>query len=348
MNRTHEKLQDGAEMRVSARRLTLKRLLPVAWLAMCYWMPSEVWAACTSSGGVVPYSIPGYTATINPGVGLGERLDTRNLVLTYPGSATVSVTCSPSVGVVRYTMLGTVGAYSTYLTRVPGVGMRVSFTGGSPAGFWPVSIDRGSSTQGSFNKTTSITVELIKIGAITTSGTVTGQFATNYFQNGAYQAATISVSGIINIVPAVPTCKVQSPPPVQLGSFELKQFTGVNSVTQAQPLTLTLTCSGGAVGSKTRVYTTLTDQSAPGNRSDKLTLSKESTATGLGIQVLNGTTVIKYGADSSAAGNTNQWYAGETANGTFTIPLTARYIQTADRVTPGTAMGRATFTMSYQ
>jgi type 1 fimbria pilin len=98
----------------------------------------------------------------------------------------------------------------------------------------------------------------------------------------------------------------------------------------------------------TSVYTTLTDQTNPANQSNTLSLSASSTASGIGIQVLNGNTVISYGPDSSVVGNPNQWLAGSTGNGTFNIPLTARYAQTAPTVKPGTANGIATFTMSYQ
>jgi type 1 fimbria pilin len=92
----------------------------------------------------------------------------------------------------------------------------------------------------------------------------------------------------------------------------------------------------------------LTDLTNPANESDTLSLARGSTASGVGIQVLSGTTVIKYGPDSAAAGNTNQWQAGSTGNGTFNIPLTARYVQTGPKVTAGSANGLVTFTMNYQ
>jgi len=97
-------------------------------------------------------------------------------------------------------------------------------------------------------------------------------------------------------------------------------------------------------------HVTLTDATNTGNRSNVLTLSPDSQAKGVGIEVLKGDTVLAYGPDSNATGNLNQWHAGTISTGmsTFSIPLTARYVQTDPVVTPGSANGRATFTMSYQ
>jgi hypothetical protein len=39
-------------------------------------------------------------------------------------------------------------------------------------------------------------------------------------------------------------------------------------------------------------------------------------------------------ATSKSIGNTNQWLAYQTGNGSFAIPLTARYVQTAPNTTP--------------
>jgi len=111
-----------------------------------------------------------------------------------------------------------------------------------------------------------------------------------------------------------------------------------------------LQCSGGDPNTSTNAYVTLTDATNPTNTSQVLSLTPTSQASGVGVQILNGTTVLGYGPDSAAPGNTNQWYAGNIAVGTsrFTIPLSARYVQTGATVTPGTANAQATFTMSYQ
>jgi type 1 fimbria pilin len=69
-------------------------------------------------------------------------------------------------------------------------------------------------------------------------------------------------------------------------------------------------------------------------------------ATGVGVQLANGkvsdtspTFLLFSGVQSFTMVNNNET--------TLTIPLVARYIQTADSVTPGKADATATFTLNY-
>ncbi|RQV53140.1 hypothetical protein DF024_35830 [Burkholderia cenocepacia] len=107
------------------------------------------------------------------------------------------------------------------------------------------------------------------------------------------------------------------------------------------------TVTGGTRGATTRMFTTLTDASHSGNRSDVLGLTPGPTAKGVGVRIMNQSTRVSYGPDSSAAGNPNQWFVTETGNQGVDIPLTAHYVRTGN-VTAGTADAVATFTMSYQ
>lgn len=148
--------------------------------------------------------------------------------------------------------------------------------------------------------------------------------------------------------PLKPTCSVSTPSvPINLGAVAATQFRGVGSVAGSASRDIQLQCAGGTGGSQD-VLLTLTDQTQPANRSDRLTLTGDSTATGVALQLLHGNAVLSYGADSNSPGNPNQWQAGSTGNGTFQIALTARYLQTEPMVHPGTANGLATFTLSYR
>ena len=154
-----------------------------------------------------------------------------------------------------------------------------------------------------------------------------------------------------NIRPLVPACKVTTPSvAVPLGRIPTYAFKGVGTTTNSQPFEIRLQCSGGTQGAVTRMYMTLTDGSNWANRSAVLSLSSNSKASGIGIQLQRGTddSVISYGPDSSQSNNPNQWFVGQFGNDAVTIPFKARYIQTASQVTPGAADGLATFTMSYQ
>ncbi|WP_230954215.1 fimbrial protein [Burkholderia stagnalis] len=340
----------------------MKKLIRACLLAPVFAMPCLVWAGqciMKPTGGVESsnpyvYNLPGFDpGAFDPNVPDGTVIDKRSLAVNTTTSGWY--TCLPEI--YRIVFRGTTAAIgkapgngTTYSTGISGVGMRFSLSGPNAIkGYWPVFqyYQPGIASAPIGTTPLNIDVELVKVGAITAGGAITGEVA-GYF--GHYgQIASIRVGGGIIIQPKVPTCRVTNPAiTVPLGSMPASTFTGVGSVSPSKPFNIALQCSGGETGTVTNVYTTLTDHNNPGNVSDTLSLATDATATGIGIQVLNGSTVIKYGPDSSATGNTNQWKAGEAGNGTFTIPLTARYIQTASKVTPGTADGLATFTMSYQ
>ncbi len=150
-------------------------------------------------------------------------------------------------------------------------------------------------------------------------------------------------------LPARPTCRVNTRAlDMPLGDIAIERFGAVGSTAGSVTGNVSMTCSGGGTGTTREVFMTLTDQTAPSNRSDRLSLTTDSTAQGIGIQMLRNGTLIRYGADSATVGNTNQWRVGAYGNSTFTIPLSARYVRTAQDISPGTAKGRATFTMAYR
>lgn len=232
-----------------------------------------------------------------------------------------------------------------YDSGISGIGYRLKFTssGSCTKVWWPSSCtDSWSGTMG----THSLLVELVKTGPITTGGTLSGIFAE--WKVGAEQYLRYSWRGSVTVKPVIPTCKVATPSiPVPLGTIPASKFSGVGSTSKSESFNIALQCSGGDAGRTTDIHLTLTDQTAPSNRTAVLSLTSGSTAQGLGIQVKSGTTLISYGPDSAAQDNPNRWYAGAAANGTFLIPLSASYVQTGATVKGGSANGRATFTMSY-
>lgn len=103
-----------------------------------------------------------------------------------------------------------------------------------------------------------------------------------------------------------------------------------------------LSCQPGA-----NVFVTLTDATNPGNTTNNLTLTGDSTASGVNLRVLDSNgSPVSFGPDSAASGTTNQWLVGPSAS-TTSIPLTAQYVSTGN-VSPGTVKGLMTFTLSYQ
>lgn len=138
------------------------------------------------------------------------------------------------------------------------------------------------------------------------------------------------------------TCSVQPTPPVSLPNIGTGALASVGTTAGARAFSLSLSCTSGA-----KVYITLTDSVNQANRSNTLQLTADSTAKGVGVQVLNGSSPVSFGADSAVVGNTNQWLIGSSPNGTLQVPLTARYISTGT-VSAGSVKALATFTMAYQ
>ncbi|WP_330996816.1 fimbrial protein [Burkholderia stagnalis] len=343
----------------------MKRFIYACLLAVTLAMPGWAWALCsatTPSGGYwgpwmtgepkpMVYTAPSFNVSFNPNVPNGTLLFSEQIdfVATEGGR----VFCQGGFGGVyhhRWMGVQVPGYPNVYSTPIPGVGYSIQWALNSR--YWDTYDNLGTidTIMVPPGKTSSLRIRFFKTGPITSGGVISGELGRMSAYGGA-QGPLLSwrFGGGIVVQPQVPTCRVTTPAiTVPLGSMPASTFTGVGSVSPSKPFNIVLQCSGGETGTVTNVYTTLTDHTNPGNVSDTLSLASDATATGIGIQVLNGSTVIKYGPDSSATGNTNQWKAGTTGNGTFTIPLTARYIQTAPKVTAGTADGLATFTMSYQ
>ncbi|MGU0693178.1 fimbrial protein [Pseudomonas aeruginosa] len=116
---------------------------------------------------------------------------------------------------------------------------------------------------------------------------------------------------------------------------------------ESASFSLSLSCDAGV-----SVYATMTDASNPTNTEDFLKLGIGSTASGVGIRIFkNGeANPVKFGPDSSAIGNLNQWYVGRSnSNNTpFVIPFLARYYKTSDKVGTGSVRASSTITFSYQ
>ncbi|HBY9716921.1 TPA: type 1 fimbrial protein [Klebsiella aerogenes] len=302
-----------------------------------------------------------YTATINgfnpppfdPGAfSIGQTIYT----------AVGNVTINNANGEATYTCTGTqerlyMSGYGTptnsvYPTSIPGVGIKMSDDG---ANYYPMTgpyLPNESSLHPiiGWKLTYPIYFTLIKTGEISTGGQLQGPVLKYTVGNaGGQMLKEVSWSEPVDIRPTIPSCVVQNTSiSVPLGNVPATIFSGVGTYSSSVPFDIVLSCSGGSTGSYTDAYVTITDSTNPGNRSNILSLTSDSGAKGIGIQILAGSTLINYGPDSSVVGNTNQWSAGRISQGTssFVIPLTARYVQTGN-IIPGEAVGIATFTMSY-
>ena len=190
----------------------------------------------------------------------------------------------------------------------------------------------------------------MKTGPITQMGVLEDLRATTVLPAGDnYLHETWNSVGTLTVDPGKPTCKVTTPTrSVSLLPVPKSKLNAIGTVTAAEDFTLGMSCSGGDTGKTLGIFAVLTDQSAPDNRSDVLSLSNGSSATGVGIQILRNGSPLAYGPDSTASTAQNRWKVGTYGNVNVTIPLSARYIQTDSVVTAGTVNARATFTVSYE
>jgi len=244
---------------------------------------------------------------------------------------------------------GTPDSKKVYPTNIPNIGIRMYDRDG---GAFP--IDYGFTNVGDFwwqDSTIPRTIELIKTGNITEGGVLSGAYARS--TNGSAAGELLiefRFEQPILVTPKAPTCTVTTPRiPVQM-TTSTTAFTGVGATASARNFSIGLACSGGLTGTAVNAYVTLTDATTPGNRSTTLSLTPDSKASGVGIQILKDNVALAYGPDSSALDNPNRWWAGRVKQGEsgLVIPLQARYVQTEPRITPGAANANASFTMSYQ
>lgn len=315
---------------------------------------------------VTVLTAPPPPVAINPNAPVGTVLwDSVKNYYTLQGQGPIPACAAGQTGSITYAGTQPYLGNHIYSSGIPGIGIKFYTYNthecypGTPGPLWPVTCKISpyniNNVNGTYTYGIQMGVTLIKTGNIdptrlSFSGAFATSMTTEYPLGNPF--ATYVWSGAFTIVPQSPTCSVTTPSvTVPLGSVLRKTFTGVGSTSTAVPFNLQVTCAGGVAGSSSKIYVTLTDAANPGNTSQVLSLTPGSTtATGIGIQVLKGTTVLGYGPDSEAPGNTNQWQAGTASAGTSTlnIPLSARYVQTSASVTTGSANAAATFTMSYQ
>ncbi|MBV4483614.1 fimbrial protein [Pseudomonas khavaziana] len=271
--------------------------------------------------------------------------------LLQPVSANLSVVNSPATGM---TFNANGLTLPVYATSYPGVGF-VMMAGDPSRDFKVITHTGVTLLDAKHNKPNGWGLQgrvyLVATGPIT-SGTLPGNTVARYvLTNVSIEspgAGSVNFADTVILPPQKPTCRVTTPSlAMPLGLVPNRDFKGVGSHAGSVNRNITLDCAGGT-GGNLDVWITVTDQTDPGNRSNQLSLTRDSGARGVALQLLSGDRLVSYGPDASGVGNPNQWQVASTGNGTLTIPLTARYVQTASTIKPGTANGLASFTLSYR
>ncbi|MCL5500948.1 fimbrial protein [Escherichia coli] len=309
----------------------------------------QSWANCTSGPTYTyNYNIPVTTLTIPRDKTPGPIGD----VITPTIGQSVTVSCNG--GITKFSLkFGsnlTPSSYSpdVYETGVPGIGIKIWDTFLSPIvvgnnlTYWYSPSNSTTYTGGAW--LTGIQIQFyvtgpVSPGVITSFPSIESWVNTQISETGGANYNTLNLKG--NIVVNAPSCETPDVT-VKMGTHYPREFTSVGSTTSASPFDFKINDCKPGLNSISYIFSPATGVSLVGTGNDQyLTLNNQSTASGVGIQVL-------YGDGSNVPFNTKVLYRTSPAAGGYVIPMKARYIKTASDITGGTADSALVFTMIYE
>ncbi|MBR8653518.1 type 1 fimbrial protein [Achromobacter sp. Marseille-Q0513] len=329
---------------LAALLLLAASLLATQAHALCYWTPEMDRGAFTLNA-TAPIVVPQNAA-------VGSTIGT----VTLPISNTrfLLMRCNSSGGSLVSTFELSRGApasisspVATYSTNIDGIGYRINMQG---LGYFPRTVTNTAVMQnGAYQDSLtvgffSIQLTLVKTAPVTGNGALApGLYGMGYAGGNPMQPYLRILVGNIQVLS--PTCNIapqSSNLQVDLGQVRRSWFTGVGNTQGSKPFDVTVNCRVSTNNQFNTVSLTMDATADPSNAPGvlKLAASGSTDATGIGIQVLNGTgQPVQFGQPMDL---------GPTKNGDYVASFTARYYQTKPAVTTGQANGMATLTLSYK
>jgi len=341
----------------------MKKIIATLSLLAAVVLPASAMAGdCiwkNSLGQVVPgpfhLTAPPMTAAdLNPNVAIGQLMrPPLTIVLTTQSDNTGAplpggqgtATCTPALGNMRYQGIG-VAVNNVYPTGIPGIGVRIHFSGATVNDYWPFTDNVDYDQRGylGLNTGAQLQLEFIKTAASVGAGTMTGRIGEWTPTIAGIPYIVVDLSSL-TLKPNGPTCALTTPDvTVDLASEDASALNAAGYLGE-KDFKINLACSGGDANTLTTMHMFLTDQTSQGTRDDKLSLAAGSTATGVGIQILNNDTPVTFGPDLSGT-TTKIDKAIPQGVATVDIPLKARYVR-AGTATAGAVKAIATFTVTY-
>jgi len=328
----------------------------VGFALMCMSSGARALTTCTGSAQTVTLSMP-IGVTVPRDAPVGTLLTGWTTTPATPNWYSCSATVQESIGVGIWPLVtelsGTTivdggATHSVFKTNLPGVGIamgsRLYMNGcGWEPGWTPVAGGRANSC----NSVTllpnggQIRAVLVKIGAITSGLVSAGPIAQGkLYANAAWDTKwpiTISTTATQITVLSCLTPDVL----VNLGSHKSSEFKGPGSFTAMTAFNVALkSCPAGINRVSYRIDAVTPIVNAANS---VVALNSGSTATGVGVQLLDGSgNVFPLGTPRNLGGYST------SAGGDYAIPFHARYYQTGPVVGAGTANSAMTFTMSYE
>ncbi|SPY76178.1 fimbrial protein [Providencia rustigianii] len=187
-------------------------------------------------------------------------------------------------------------------------------------------------------------VDIIKQGNVTqsaaiNSGALAEVYQFNYSNNSRFNVSTLYIpaNGIrINVV----NCSLknsQSVYNIELGDWYDTQFKNIGDTSTSVDIPIAFTCMAGA-----NIKATVTSSASYVDiNTGKLALSGADKATGIAIQLLDKN-------NSPIKLNTTNSLQNSVPAGDYMFNWKARYIKTADKITPGSANSTATVNIRYE
>lgn len=332
----------------------MKKYLIMLFVGYNFFSIGSVHAyTCTTTTTSTNLTSPNITIQRDLPVGsaIGSFIQTSNI-----NAFNCSQTPDPAItysefGVKAYTnYVTTISGRRIYSTSIPGIGYAVYgafcsvnlYVDGANTGDGNPNNKLVCSKNGLSNDTYgALGIQFYKTAATTGTGTSTRQQVGSIvlrLNQSAWQnpesAVYLQPFTVTSLACTVNTTSLN----ITMGSIDKKLFSGVGTYpgdSNTKDVNLVLNCNSGTNVNLLVQGTTVNAKSGV----LKLT-SSTSAASGVGIQILNGTTPLAL--NETVAIKTN------TSSGTYTIPLKARYYQTESSITAGTANSTATFTLTYK
>ena len=324
-------------------RSTRRAMLVVIALGMS---SAGALARCKIDSGVntFVFNLDMGTVVISPDLAVGSVIASKRF--TRVSSDTRVGSCKNG-GTAKYQVLqGTPvpGLPGVFSTGVKGIGIRLTFNPGDSAAFaFPGEVRYSGDVVVVLLPSSYYDVELIKTEPTTGSGSLTsGEVGRSVFDTDAkpFTSIFIPANGITIVTPSCTVDTGSRNIVVQLGKVRTNSFTGVGSTAGSRPFDIKLNCSAG-VAANNNVFLRMDATPDPSGQQGVLQVTQGAgAATGVGIQVLDGnSTGVRFGEDA---------LVGPSKDGSYVVPFTARYFQTAPTVTAGPANGMATFSLNYK
>lgn len=321
-------------------------------------------------GTTIPYQVTlplQGTITVGADLPIGTEIYSSQ----HQSASTAVIMCTGGPGVVRRTSdyMGSPGRSSAlpdiYETSIPGVGIAMWFAGRKfPTSPNPITLSGATLT---YNFSKYVDFSLYKIGPIS-AGVLQGSSlprARSYTEGaGSINIWESQIVGQLNIVTG--TCRVADVT-VALGSYRQRDFTAIGSVSGWRDYDIALSGCPAFFGNQAaysrsdsgtievpgrRVANRIgirVDPSTPILDPDRSIMAVRGTpdnppAQGIGIQVaLPTNTSVGFGTVQDSGLTLT-----DAANGSYRIPMRARYIQVEERVRAGPANGAMVVTLRYE